>query len=255
MVLGFMGFKLGPPASDAPAPDARHLRVACFNMQGGNCNAEALRAWIDRTAPDIISFEEPSAATLDRCLPNDEWHRFEAWDLTVASRHPIAGGAKLDKEGRSNPGAACLVTVDTPLGVVTAGAVHLSTARDYLEALVRPTRMLFEVFERNRSLRDERSQAISRWMRESESPCDVVLGDFNLPPESAIFKRDWTWRRRAFSEAGAGFGHTWHSSWHGAAIDHVLISKRWSAAACWVGPDLGSDHRPLVADLIEQSAE
>ncbi|HBO45279.1 MAG TPA: hypothetical protein DD670_15390 [Planctomycetaceae bacterium] len=36
----------------------------------------------------------------------------------------------------------------------------------------------------------------------------------------------------------------------GARIDHILMRSDWWPRRCWVGPDMGSDHLPVVADLI-----
>jgi endonuclease/exonuclease/phosphatase (EEP) superfamily protein YafD len=33
-------------------------------------------------------------------------------------------------------------------------------------------------------------------------------------------------------------------------IDHILAGPGWQAERCWVGPDVGSPHRPVIADLI-----
>ena len=36
----------------------------------------------------------------------------------------------------------------------------------------------------------------------------------------------------------------------GIAIDHVLASPEWAFTGYWVGPDLGSDHRPVIAEVV-----
>ena len=33
-------------------------------------------------------------------------------------------------------------------------------------------------------------------------------------------------------------------------IDHVLAGKGWNCVRCWVGPNVGSPHRPVLADLV-----
>ena len=77
----------------------------------------------------------------------------------------------------------------------------------------------------------------------------IVAGDFNLPLESAIYRRDWATLQNAFSAAGFGLGHTKRSRWFGIRIDHVLAGSKSRIERCWIGPDVGSDHRPLVAEL------
>ena len=41
----------------------------------------------------------------------------------------------------------------------------------------------------------------------------------------------------------------------GVRIDHVLTGDGWRCRRCWVGPDVGSDHLPLLADLSLIHAE
>jgi vancomycin resistance protein VanJ len=35
----------------------------------------------------------------------------------------------------------------------------------------------------------------------------------------------------------------------GLRIDHVLCGPGWWPEVCWVGPDVGSAHLPVLADL------
>ena len=75
------------------------------------------------------------------------------------------------------------------------------------------------------------------------------MGDFNLPVESAIYRRSWGSFHNALSETGLGLVPTKHTRWHGVRIDHVLAGPGWQAIRAWVGPGLGGDHRPVIADL------
>jgi endonuclease/exonuclease/phosphatase (EEP) superfamily protein YafD len=76
-----------------------------------------------------------------------------------------------------------------------------------------------------------------------------VAGDFNAPVESVIYQESWGDWTNAFSAAGWGFGRTRMSRWIRARIDHILSDDRWVVHRSWVGPDVGSDHRPLFAEL------
>ena len=35
-----------------------------------------------------------------------------------------------------------------------------------------------------------------------------------------------------------------------ARIDHLWVDDRWAVARCWVGPDLGADHLPVLAEVV-----
>ena len=74
-----------------------------------------------------------------------------------------------------------------------------------------------------------------------------------MPVDSTIYRRDWSNYRDAFSDAGLGYGYTeWPQKSGrlvGVRIDHVLTGPGWRCRRCWVEPDVGSDHLPLLADL------
>jgi vancomycin resistance protein VanJ len=77
----------------------------------------------------------------------------------------------------------------------------------------------------------------------------LLVGDFNTPPESAIFRRVWAGYADAFSDAGWGWGYTFWTRLAAVRIDHVLVGRGGRATSCRVGPDVGSPHRPVVADV------
>jgi endonuclease/exonuclease/phosphatase (EEP) superfamily protein YafD len=81
-----------------------------------------------------------------------------------------------------------------------------------------------------------------------------VAGDFNTPTRSAVYRESWTDLTNAFSAAGWGLGHTHFSRRIGVRIDHILASDHWHVTSCEVGPDVGSAHRPVVAELKRPSA-
>ncbi|MBT1070883.1 endonuclease/exonuclease/phosphatase family protein [Pelotalea chapellei] len=81
----------------------------------------------------------------------------------------------------------------------------------------------------------------------------VVAGDFNTPVESVIYRTVWGDLANAFDKVGRGYGITQRVSVKGfsfgARIDHVLAGKGLVPKVCEVGPDIGSDHLPVIADI------
>lgn len=83
----------------------------------------------------------------------------------------------------------------------------------------------------------------------------VMAGDFNMSP--------WTEKLGRFERSsGLKRYNTFHLTWPTArgtvpllplvAIDNVFASPQFARIAVSPGPRLGSDHRPLVADLALQ---
>jgi endonuclease/exonuclease/phosphatase (EEP) superfamily protein YafD len=75
------------------------------------------------------------------------------------------------------------------------------------------------------------------------------VGDFNSPAESPLFRSHWGDWQNAFNRVGVGLGGTRLDGWIRARIDHILADDRWTVVRAWLGPSLGSDHAPLLADL------
>ncbi len=73
-----------------------------------------------------------------------------------------------------------------------------------------------------------------------------------MPVESPTYRAGWGGFRNAFSQAGAGFGWTRDNGWIQVRIDHVLSRGAWKPVRAWVGPGVGSDHRPVIAELVRE---
>ena len=145
--------------------------------------------------------------------------------------------------GGSSQAAAYIV--DTPQGPIRLVNLHLETARKGLEGLFE---LDLQRVAENTTLRDIESRRTRSWLgRVGESV--IIVGDFNMPVESAIYRRDWSQFRNAFSQAGFGFGMTRDNGWIQVRIDHVLTGSSWRAKRAVVSPFGGVDHRPVIADL------
>jgi endonuclease/exonuclease/phosphatase family metal-dependent hydrolase len=77
----------------------------------------------------------------------------------------------------------------------------------------------------------------------------VVGGDFNMPSDDSTMAALRANFRFAFEDAGWGYGYTRPARLPWVRIDHILAGPEWYAVACRVGPDFGSDHLPVFAEL------
>lgn len=77
-----------------------------------------------------------------------------------------------------------------------------------------------------------------------------------MPVDSTIYREFWQAYGNAFDRTGFGLGYTKQTvirgRSYGLRIDHILTGSGWQATRCWVGPDLGSDHLPMIADLVHE---
>jgi endonuclease/exonuclease/phosphatase (EEP) superfamily protein YafD len=75
-----------------------------------------------------------------------------------------------------------------------------------------------------------------------------MAGDFNASPWSHAFSGP---ARAGFHRAAGLLPGTWPGGvhWAGIPIDQVLASPHWTLISSRVGPDIGSDHRPMITTL------
>lgn len=255
LLLGpVMGFRVPWPGVLLHRDEPRNLRVMTANIGGGpSISPTALAAALREIGPDVAAFQECDI-DLDP-LRSAGWFAHSDRHLCVVSRFPIrrATRDRDDLGSYDGSGTAIAYVLETPAGTLTLLNVHLAT--------VRPG--LFEVMHRgwsgapdltaNSALRRIESR-LARDRATRMVPVAIVVGDFNVPVESAIYREAWTAWSNAFSCAGLGFGWTKYTRWHGVRVDHVLHGPDWECRRAWVGPSLGFDHRPVVADLVRTRA-
>jgi endonuclease/exonuclease/phosphatase family metal-dependent hydrolase len=219
------------------------VRVLTCNL-GGGARPAALAELIATARPDIVAIQEGSV----RSLPAEDWPK--GWDLrtTVASRYPIRGIEKLNRDELGAKGFVTRFDIETPGGIVHFFNLHLQTVREGLEAVRSGKWKGATALSANIALRERQSAAASRWLRGVSGPV-VIAGDFNMPADSDIYQQFWSSYCNAFSSAGLGYGYTRFTRWHGVRIDHVLTGPGWRCRRCWVGSDVGSDHLPVLAEL------
>ena len=95
--------------------------------------------------------------------------------------------------------------------------------------------------------RRQQAEVAGPWC--TAEPNAIVAGDFNTPPESPVFRHNFGRLSDAFGTAGWGVGSTYFAGWFSLRLDHILCDRQWQVRECTVGPDVGSEHRPLMAEL------
>jgi vancomycin resistance protein VanJ len=275
-----MGYRFGSGPRHVPArvegsSDAE-LRIVTFNAMGGERLQTNLSMLLERWVPDVVLLQEcgSSLTRLVRAIP--DWHVAVHQGLCTMSRWPLADVDSMPREdlrdlarmGYGGTGVAMRYSVAHPVHPFSVVNVHLETARRGLRTilgsdgllpndLALPDRLPFtQGRERaviNAIIRDRESERASSWTRSASAEPSriVVAGDFNLPVESSIYRRQWSGFVNAFDAVGRGFGYTkLEGRWLRIRIDHVLLSPQMATIqGAWVDTDVGSDHRPLIVDL------
>jgi endonuclease/exonuclease/phosphatase (EEP) superfamily protein YafD len=258
VAIPIMGFTVALPRHAAAAPSSpdaappRRLRLMTYNVGEGTSNGTDLFRMVAEVSPDVVAIQECSAVTrVAHRQPGERYSIIAHGNLCLLSRSPIEKKEVQDPEAVSalgGTGSFVRYTVHLPAGDVSLVNIHLATVREGLEAFLASGPVGVPALKENLATRWAMSALARSFVDRAEPPL-LVAGDFNLPIDSAIYRRDWSSFTNAFSAAGSGLGTTKRTRWFGVRIDHILLGPGWSCERAFIGPHLNGDHRPVVADL------
>ncbi|MBL0179957.1 MAG: endonuclease/exonuclease/phosphatase family protein [Gemmatimonadetes bacterium] len=261
--FGLLDIRLGLGRFEPKADTT--LRIMEINAGSGSPTlhptAATILAEAERVQAEILVVAECSAALADGIRATGRWEiRHAVASVCIASHFAILSWEERDPMDfwkQSGSGAIARATLDTPAGVVRVGVVHLETPRDALDNFgdlsTIPT--LGPVTRANTAQRELESRVAREWIFRGEPWPTIVAGDFNLPIESAIYRRHWAGLRNAFSRSGLGIGNTKHTRRWGIRIDHILTTPEFVIHRAAIGRDVGSDHRPVSAEVSLPTAQ
>jgi len=258
LILGGPLMGLCVPWAMLSRSDGPRLRVLSCNVKG-HCRGNAvLNALVRQASPDLVALQGCWGEVRVEWPPG--WHVERQGEMLIASRFPLYNAQSV--LGRHPPHRWPRVSlldcvVDWPSGPFRFVSVHLPSPHHGIsqvldrETVIDPSRR--DALDDAVAVRRQASEEASNWASGLSEPL-VLAGDFNMPVESPIYRNCWARFSNAFSRSGFGFGYTeWPTvgAWRfGIRIDHVLTGRGWRARRSWVGPDVGSDHLPLVCDLM-----
>jgi endonuclease/exonuclease/phosphatase family metal-dependent hydrolase len=217
---------------------------------GGIERAPAIHRFIEELDPTLLVCQEAKLSESD--LPPG-WKVLGQGGNRVASRIPFRPNGRLDLAHLGAAGVLDRYVLETVDGEFQLVNLHLPTPRPGIEAAIATKGRDLSELRRMIEIRAEASRVARRWIGE-RAGSTILAGDFNMPVESRIYRDTWSSFGNAFSTAGFGWGSTKQTRWFGARIDHILYSAPWRCVRAWVGPAMGSDHRPLIADLESSQA-
>jgi len=241
-----MGLCLPWRTAFASSSAAMKVRVLSLNIDRSSLNAAALEAFILETDPDIVACQDWTSGHDRTLFQGTGWYVRRGGQFCLASRYPI-----LEVEPVTRP-ADCAdrmtrYRLETPTGPLDFFNVRLKTPREALLAVRHHGWNGAAALERNSDQRRSQSVVLSRWIQQATAPA-LVAGDFNTLPESTIWHAHWTGFTDAWTQAGFGFGRTYRNNRTALRIDHQLAGPGWQCMRCWIGPPVGSEHLPLVAE-------
>jgi len=222
------------PLAPAATQADKNFLVASANVHFDNQDPAPLIEWLTKTQPDIVVLIEisPEYAVALKNLPGYP-HRHLApqadpFGIALLSRHPLLQ-------------IAALRNAD--------GIPHIEAEIDWQGESINVIgyHPMPPITPQHHATRNQELQSFAIRTSQSKQPM-IVAGDLNATPWSSAFHGlDKRGLRRA-----SGLHPTWPAIGQGIIgipIDHVLVSAHWSVVESGQGPNLGSDHQPLLVKI------
>ena len=236
--VAVLGISLTPTATASGELAQGSLRLVVANVEVGNTDFAAVGRLVTQTRPDVFGVTELTplmARHLARELP--QYHarvletRSDAYGIGIFSRLPLRSARVVHLPADGGPPTAVasvrlagrsVTVVVTHVHTPFAGSIHVRQLQALAEA------------------RPHLGERV------------VVCGDFNTPPWSGPlrdFAGDAVLRDLYGRHAWRGYSWPTWSSLLRVPLDNCFLSDGLGVRAYWDGPNVGSDHRPLVVDL------
>jgi endonuclease/exonuclease/phosphatase (EEP) superfamily protein YafD len=221
------------PLESSTAPLAT-VTVASANVHLSTTQVGALAQWLAKEQPDLVVLLEVSRALGPQLASLTAYFHqvvhaddspfgialLSKWPLTRSSlQHDADGIPRIEAEVQVHHQAVQMVAFH-PMPPLSP---HFHQARD------------------------QNLKTFAQQFQTSGQP-GLVVGDLNATPWSSAFAglaamglRRTTSLQATWPTAGQG--------WLGIPIDHVLATRHWKVLGYRMGPDLGSDHLPVLVQL------
>ncbi len=225
-----------PPAAVASAPSSGvPLKIMSFNIWGANRQPEAIAALIRTVDADVVVLQEAArwlappivAGLRDRYPHQVDCIQIRLCRLALLSKYPLTD-ERIHVRGGGKPAIidARLVMEGRTITVV---GTHITTPHPL-------------AFQRSHM------RHLAKRIRSIDGPV-VAAGDFNATPWSANLR---LFARLSGLKIVPGLRPSWPAlrGLQQLPIDHVFLSDGLAARRVGVGPRAGSDHRPIIAEVV-----
>lgn len=231
---------IGSPADERL--EASSLRVMSFNLLSANESYSDVIEYIETVVPDLVLLHEASrpwevameSAGLD-------------YEIVRARSDELIFGTLVLVRGESVEAVSYGFAASSPR------AVELKyTPRGWTTPIsVLGTHPLAPSDEERADFRDAQLGFAGQWAS-SQTGAFIVVGDFNATPWSWPFRRLMSSADLRNSQTGFGLQPSFPAQSNlllRVPIDHLVHSAAFEVTHRQLGPDLGSDHFPLLVDL------
>lgn len=225
--------------SEAKSQDyTSSVKIMSVNLLSSNRKHQQLLEVVKAHSPDIIVLQEVNLRWHEQLKPLQKNYpyfksipREDNFGIAVYSKHTLSSLTIPNWGNTLLPSLKFDVTVEQRTMQVLA------------------THPLPPINAHYYSLRNKQIIAMLDDIKTSSQPT-IVVGDLNTTMWSGIYQR---FAEIDLVNARQGFGlhNTWPASFAflGIPIDHILVSSQFKVKSFTSGPDIGSDHLPILAEI------
>lgn len=241
---GSLAATLVPFIGNGGLPSKDAYRLLSMNVLRRNQQKDKVVDYILRQDPDFVVLQETDATWIHSISKGlgDKWPYRESvpqddnFGIAIYSKIPWSSCETLTfSEQIPNPSISVHFELDDGKRLRVIGTHPVPPMKDrYWRA-------------RNESL-----QNLANDVASGQAERTIVAGDLNCSPWSVHFSDLLNESGLTNCARGNGLGISWmpfHIKLLGLPIDHVLAGERIEILRRVIGPDLGSDHRPVVVDF------
>jgi len=246
-----------PGLGHSGATESADLRVLTYNIGTDDASAHPsvsmsnLTWLVSATRADVAAFQECNFSDEQLRTAFPEYEVSSTADTCLISRFVVAKTAIRDRADiRALHGSGIIDRFEIigPRGLLSVTSIHLATVRRGMEQVLDHPSDVPAALRNNIRLRSLESREARAWSARTKVP-QIVVGDFNIPQESQIYRTYWSGLANALAECGSGFAYTKFTGNWGIRIDHVLYDSSWACTSASVLSGLGGDHRPVFVTL------
>ncbi len=225
-------------ARRAPASKGPPFRVVLANVRSSNTSADLVSRFLHEVDADIVVLQEMTEVWLSELRVLIAEYPYcksvileRGFGIMLLSRMPVESAEIVRVRAEGLPVVIGRLQYDGhPLTVVSAHPL----------APLSPRRL---------RMRNELLAALAEFIRSISGPV-LLLGDLNATSWTPAFKD--LLRASGLQDSRRGFGvqGSWpvQAPWMRIAIDHCLVSSDLTVRTRRIGPNIGSDHYPVIIE-------
>ena len=241
LIVSFNAYQVRPyvAGQTQSAAESVTLKVLVSNVHTSNVRYQSLIDLISDEQPDFVVLLEVNERWFNRLAPlRDQYPHLEKrvrsdnFGIAVFSRLPLEETRVVEFGGSRLPSIVSRLRINGTAATMIA------------------THPLPPIGTRYAATRDSHMQALAEFVSERDGHV-AVMGDLNNTPWSPCFADLLNKSGLKDSRWGRGILPTWPGKYSrfGIPIDHILVSPGIGVTDLRVGDSIGSDHRPMIAEL------